>query len=172
MLPASRSTTIRTGKFRTGAVAALAAASVALSSMPALAWGKKEQGFVAGVATAIVIDQLIQNGQHRKERQPRYYEEPRYYEPAPVYRETRRSTKSYSSVYSTPAAQAFNTYSLSERKAIQRQLRRAGYYQGGIDGVFGNGTYNAVASWARDTGAGGNLRTTGGAFAVYDGLLF
>ena len=34
-------------KFRTTAIASLAAASVALSSMPALAWGKKEQGFTA-----------------------------------------------------------------------------------------------------------------------------
>ncbi|MCL4069161.1 peptidoglycan-binding protein [Pseudomonas sp. GX19020] len=162
----------QSGKFRAGVVAALAAASVALTSMPALAWGKKEQGFVAGVATAIIVDQLIQNGQHRRDHQPRYVEQPRYYEPTPVYREPPRSTRSYSSVYSTPAGQAFNTYSPGERKAIQRQLRRAGYYNGGIDGVFGTGTYNAVSAWARDTGASGNLRTTGGAFAVYDGLLF
>ncbi len=35
-----------------------------------------------------------------------------------------------------------------------------------------NQTYNAVTAYARDVGASGNLRTTGGAFAVYDGLLF
>lgn len=172
MLPVTLTAKTGTAKFRTAMIAALAAASVALSSVPALAWGKKEQGFVAGVATAIIVDQMIKNGKHRNDHQPRYYDEPRYYEPAPVYREPRRSTKSYSSVYSTPAAQAFNTYSLNERKAIQRQLRRAGYYNGGIDGTFGNGTYNAITAWARDSGASGNLRTTGGAFAVYDGLLF
>lgn len=160
-------------KFRTTAIASLAAASVALSSMPALAWGKKEQGFVAGVATAIIIDQLIQNGQHRRQpAPPRYYEEPRYVAPAPVYREPRPAAQSYSSVLATPAGQAFRTYNVNERKSIQRQLRRAGYYHGSIDGVFGAGTYNAVTAWARDSGASGNLRTTGGAFAVYDGLLF
>lgn len=161
-------------KFRTITIAALSAGAVALTSMPALAWGKKEQGFVAGVAAAIIIDQLIENGKHRREhRAPTYYyDTPRYAEPAPVYKEPRRSTKSYGSVHSTPAAQAFKTYSLGERKAIQRSLRAAGYYYGGIDGVFGSGTYNAVTAYARDVGASGNLRTTGGAFAVYDGLLF
>ena len=169
-------------RIRILAVTALTAASVALTSMPALAWGKKEQGFVAGVATAIVVDQLIKGGNHRRATEaPRYYEEPRrYVDPGPRYAEPRyepryeprRSTKSYSSVHSTPAAQAFKTYSLGERKAIQRELRRAGYYNGGIDGVFGTGTYNAVAGWARDSGASANLRSTGGAFAVYDGLLY
>ena len=55
---------------------------------------------------------------------------------------------------------------------IQRRLSAYGYYNGGIDGSFGPGTYNAVVSYARDAGAGRNLSSTGGAYAVYDGLLF
>lgn len=173
-------------------IAALTAASLAFTAMPALAWGKKEQGFVAGVATAVIVDQLIKGGNHRAGAGPRYeepryvergYSEPRYSEPRYVeqryvaprnddrryYVEPRRASVSVSS---TPAAQAFRSYSLGERKAIQRELRRAGYYNGGIDGVFGAGTYNAVAGYARDSGASRNLQTTGGVFSIYDGLLF
>ncbi|NPD14645.1 peptidoglycan-binding protein [Xinfangfangia sp. D13-10-4-6] len=168
-------------KFRTAAVALIAATSLGLTSMPALAWGKKEQGFVAGVATAVIVDQLIQNGQHRRQHnQPGYYQPPQYVAPppayvpppAPTYRPHRPAPQTYNSVHATPAGQAFRTYSVSERKAIQRQLRRAGYYYGSIDGTFGTGTYNAITAWARDSGASANLRSTGGAFAVYDGLLF
>lgn len=149
------------------AIAAVAALSVAAAAAPAMAWGKKEQGFVAGVATAIIIDQLIEGNRARKQPAPVYvapkHPAPVYVEPAPTYR---------SSIYTTPAAQAFKSYSLGERKAIQRSLRASGYYYGSIDGVFGPGTYNAVTSYASAAGASGNLRTTGGAFAVYDGLLF
>jgi peptidoglycan hydrolase-like protein with peptidoglycan-binding domain len=76
------------------------------------------------------------------------------------------------SIYRTPAAQAFNSYSHNERKAIQRSLRAYGYYSGGIDGAFGPGTYNAISAYARASGASGNLNTTGGAYALYDGLIF
>lgn len=166
---------------RTTAIVALTALSVAtLPAAPALAWGKKEQGFVAGVATAVVVDQLLR--QRRMAPPPRpapvytaptyaaptyaapAYPEPVYASPAPVVVPT--------TIHATPVARAFNSYSLTERKAIQRNLRSAGYYSGGIDGAFGPRTYNAVIAYARDAGAGGNLKTTGGAFAIYDGLIF
>lgn len=76
----------------------------------------------------------------------------------------------HSSIYSTPAARAFQSYSLSERKAIQRNLRAWGYYRGGIDGSFGPGTYNAVVAYARDEGA--SLRNTASAYGVYDGMIY
>lgn len=142
-------------------IAAIAALSIAaVPATPALAWGDKEQGFVAGVATAVIIDEILKN--NRKVREYRRAPAPVYVEPRPT----------HSSIYSTPAARAFNSYSASERKAIQRNLRAWGYYRGGIDGSFGPGTYNAVVAYARDEGASGRLSSTGGAFAVYDGLIF
>ena len=145
-------------------VAAIAAMSIAASTAaPAHAWGKKEQGFVAGIATAVIIDQIIEGNRARKVAPapapaPRvYYEEPRV---------------KHGSIYATPAAQAFNSYSKHERKAIQRSLRAQGYYRGGVDGAFGPGTYNAVVAYARDAGAAGNLRSAGGSYAIYDGLIY
>lgn len=150
---------------KTSAIAAIAALSVAaIPATPALAWGDKEQGFLAGVVTAVIVDKIIDG--NRKTYRPAPAPAPVYADPNPGY------GSGYTSIYATPAARAFGSYSREERKAIQRQLRRAGYYSGGIDGAFGPGTYNAVTAYARDAGASGNLRTTGGAFAVYDGLLF
>jgi Putative peptidoglycan binding domain len=140
-------------------IAALTAASIAaLPAAPALAWGDREQGFVAGVATAVIIDEILK--QNRKARRA----------PEVVYVE--RPVHATTSIYATPAARAFQSYSLSERKAIQRNLRAWGYYRGGIDGSFGPGTYNAVVAYARDEGASSNLGSTAGAYAVYDGLIF
>jgi hypothetical protein len=143
-------------------VAALTAAAIAaVPAAPAMAWGEKEQGFVAGVVTTVIIDELLK--QNRKAREARRAPEVIYVAP-PVHTTT--------SIYATPAARAFQSYSLSERKAIQRNLRAWGYYRGGIDGKFGPGTYNAVVAYARDEGASGNLSTAGGAYAIYDGLIF
>jgi hypothetical protein len=154
---------------KTTTIAATVALSIAtLSAAPAQAWGKKEQGFVAGVATAIIIDELIDNNRHRKAAPapaPRYV----YQEPRVVYQEPRVT---HGSIYNTNAAQAFNSYSRQERKAIQRSLRAQGYYRGGVDGAFGPGTYNAVVTYARDAGAAGHLRSAGGAYAIYDGLIY
>lgn len=141
-------------------IAAVTAASIAaVPAAPALAWGDREQGFVAGVATAVIVDELLK--QSRKAREARRAPEVVYVE-RPVHTTT--------SIYSTPAARAFQSYSLSERKAIQRNLRAWGYYRGGIDGAFGPGTYNAITAYARDEGA--SLGSTGSAYGVYDGLLF
>ncbi len=141
--------------------AALAAASIAaVPAAPALAWGDREQGFVAGVATAVIIDEILKLD--RKARETRR---------APVVNFVERPVTT-TSIYRTPAAAAFNSYPASERKAIQRNLRAWGYYRGGIDGAFGPGTYNAVLAYARDEGASGTLGTTAGAYGVYDGLLY
>ena len=40
------------------------------------------------------------------------------------------------------------TYKLGTRKALQRILHTAGYYDGAIDGVFGKGTRAAIAAYA------------------------
>jgi Putative peptidoglycan binding domain len=142
-------------------IAAVTAASIAsVPAAPALAWGDKEQGFVAGVATAVIVDEILKNRRIAREARRAPAPEYIYVEPRPV----------HSSIYSTPAARAFSNYSLSERKAIQRNLRAWGYYRGAIDGAFGPGTYNAVTAYARDEGV--SLGSTGSAYGVYDGLIF
>jgi Putative peptidoglycan binding domain len=150
--------TVMTAK--TNLIAALAAFSIAaVPAAPALAWGDKEQSFVAGVATAVIIDEILKNG--RKAREVRRAPEVVYVE-RPAYTTT--------SIYATPAGRAFQSYSLSERKAIQRNLRAWGYYHGGIDGAFGPGTYNAVVSYARDEGI--SLGSTASAYGAYDGMIY
>ena len=149
---------------KTTLIAGLTALSIAaIPATPALAWGDKEQGFVAGVATAVIIDEILKNN-----RKARAYD--RGNAAAPVYAEPRPTRTA--SIYSTPAARAFQSYSLAERKAIQRNLRAWGYYRGGIDGSFGPGTYNAVVSYARDEGATANLKSTSGAYGIYDGMIY
>ena len=150
---------------KTTLIAGLTAFSIAaVPATPALAWGDKEQGFVAGVATAVIVDELLKNN-----RKARLYDQG--YSKSPVYREPRYDEPRHTtSVYSTPAARAFQSYSLRERKAIQRNLRAYGYYRGGIDGSFGPGTYNAVAAYARDEGQ--SIRSNAAAYGVYDGLIY
>jgi hypothetical protein len=141
-------------------VAAATALSIAaVPAAPALAWGDREQGFVAGVVTTVIIDEILKEG--RKAREARRTPEVVYVE---------RPAHTTTSIYRTPAARAFQSYSLAERKAIQRNLRAWGYYRGGIDGAFGPGTYNAVVAYARDEGAA--LNSTASAYGVYDGLIF
>ena len=152
---------------KTTLIAGLAALSiVALPATPAQAWGDKEQGFVAGVATAVIVDELLKNNRKARAYDRGQTAAPVYVEPRTVYVEPRRSV----SLYSTPAARAFQSYSLSERKAIQRNLRAWGYYRGGIDGSFGPGTYNAITAYASDEGV--SLSTTAKAYGAYDGLLY
>ncbi len=106
---------------KSSAVAALTALSIAaVPAAPAQAWGDKEQGFVAGVAAAVIIDEILKQNRKARATPPA---------PAPVY-----VAPTHTSIYATPAARAFNSYSRGERKAIQRSLRSMGYYHGGIDG--------------------------------------
>lgn len=151
---------------KTTLIAGLTALSIAaVPATPALAWGEKEQGFVAGVATAVIVDEILKNRRARMAA-------PVYVAPAPTFVEPRTyvEPRHTTSIYATPAARAFQSYSASERKAIQRKLRAWGYYRGGIDGAFGPGTYNAITAYARDEGA--SLSTSAKAYGVYDGLLF
>lgn len=155
---------------KTTLIAGLTALSIAaVPATPALAWGEKEQGFVAGVATAVIVDELLKNRRarlygHSYAPAPVYVSPPTYREP--TYREPTHTT----SIYATPAAQTFKSYSSSERMAIQRKLRAWGYYRGGIDGAFGPGTYGAITAYARDEGV--SLSTSAKAYGVYDGLLY
>ena len=148
---------------KTTLIAGLTAFSIAaVPATPALAWGDKEQGFLAGVVTTIIVDSLITK---KKTVAPA----PVYTAPAPVYVDP---APVYTSLSSTPAARAFNSYTRAERKAIQRKLKSWGYYQGAVDGSFGRGTYNAVLSYAADEGASSSLKSTAGAYGLYDGMLY
>lgn len=150
------------------AIASITALTLALTSAaPAAAWGQREQDTLKGVVGALVLKAIIDDANGKRHSAPVYREEP-----APVYRHVPRQHSQSQSVYRTPAAHAFNSYSSSERRLIQRRLAHWGYYRGGIDGSFGPGTYSAVAAYARDNGQGHDLGSTAGAFGVYDGLIY
>ncbi len=150
-----------------------AVAVLAAGTSPALAWGKGEQQFLAGVATTILLGQLIKNS-------PRYGQpaaQPQYYQPAPQYRQPRahrpiRYNPEPVSIYGTPVGMAFNTYTDNEQRRIQSTLTAYGYYRGNIDGSFGPGTYTALDAYARRTGKQAELNSRAGAYGVLDGLLF
>ena len=141
-----------------------ALAVLAAGTTPALAWGKNEQNFLAGIAATLAVQALLREADHhakvRRAQQQPVQPYPTRYEPAPV------------SIYATPTAQAFNAYSDNEQRRIQSTLSAYGYYNGSIDGSFGPGTYNAVALYASRTGKTAMLSTRSGAFGVMDALLF
>jgi len=153
-----------------------AMAVLATAAQPAMAWGKGEQNFLAGVVTTIIAGQIIRdvnrNGGHRPNPpQPPVYHQPPIYQP-PVYHQPAYYEPQQISIYRTPAAYAFNSYSSNERRRIQSTLTGYGYYNGGIDGAFGPGTYRAIAAYAQRTGRGDMLGTQGGSYGVLDSLLF
>jgi hypothetical protein len=170
-------------KTTTAAITALSLA-VALPA-PAHAWGERQQNTLAALAAAGLIGTLIyQNNKQRQHAAPvtrapvtQYsrYQEPRYQEPryqGHQYQEPASyQSNAASSVYATPAARAFNSYTLSQRRAIQSRLSQAGYYQGGIDGSFGPMTYRAVTAIAGDTSTTNPLATMSGALEFYDAIL-
>jgi hypothetical protein len=152
---------------KTAAVSAIAATSIFIGSLtPAQAFGDRERAFLQGIATAVIVDKLITEGQRPRYQAPppvvTYVPQQPVYVPQPV----------QTSIYHTPAARAFNSYSRAERVAIQRRLAALGYYRSGIDGSFGPGTYNAVVAYARDAGQSSSLSGTNTAFGVYDGLIY
>lgn len=154
---------------KASALSLVTALAVATSAMPAHAWGQREQDTLKGAVGALVLKAIIDDA--RRDRTPRYT-----YAPEPQPRHYRGNGHGHAkpkpavSIYSTPAAQAFNSYSRSQRYHIQRTLAHWGYYRGGIDGSFGPGTYSAVAAYARDQGQ--SLNSTARAFGVYDGLIY
>ncbi len=145
---------------RTAVIATAAAAAMALTTAaPANAWGKKEQNFLAGVATAVIVGKIIQEG---RKNQPRYQQP--VYTPTPVYVPAPH--------YGTSVlGQAFAEYSPSSKRAIQTRLRNYGYYRGGIDGSFGPGTRGALEAYARDTGNTGLTQSRDGAVRLMNALL-
>lgn len=154
-------------------IAALLALAVALPAAPALAWGQREQDVLKGAAGVILLQGIIRETKpNKKHYQPRYEPryEPRYQQYQPRYEP--RYEPQRVSVYSTAAARAFNNYSSSERRLIQRRLSSYGYYRGGIDGSFGPGTYNAVVAYADAQGQTRQLASTNSAYGVYDGLIY
>jgi len=149
---------------RKAALTATLALAVALPTAAPVQAGVEKEDFLKGVAAALIVGALIRQNDG-KGGQPRVvYVDPKP-QPQPGY--------GYgTSIYRTPAAQAFNSYSASERRLIQKRLAAYGYYRGGIDGSFGPGTYNAVAAYARDTGDNARLASRSGAFEFYDSLIF
>jgi Putative peptidoglycan binding domain len=165
MLPANA-----LNSMKRSAIAGLTALSIAAIPMsPAYAWGDNEQNFLKGVATAVIVGKIIQGSRHNNRApEPMYYQPP---QPQPQYHRPRHEQPA-ASIYNTAAARAFQSYSTSERRLIQRRLSAYGYYGGGADGSFGPATYRAVVAYARDEGAVRSLESTSGAYSLYDGLIF
>ncbi len=145
-------------------IATTTALAIAIPSAPAFAFNQREQDVLKGVAAVLLFQGFVKATKPPKQQYVTPQVQP-IYEPA-------QPPRVVHSIYRTPAAHAFNSYSSSERRMIQRRLIRLGYYRGGVDGSFGPGTYSAVAAYARDGGQARALSTTNGAFSVYDGLIF
>lgn len=175
---------------KTSAIAAVMALSLALTAAaPAHALGKNERNFLKGVAATLIIGAIINDAQARSRPAPAPQRQPHYgnrgprkdygYDHRNGYRDDRRNEHrttgrvigTSTSIYATHAAQTFGRYSVNERRAIQRSLRTYGYYNGGIDGAFGPGTYNAVLAYARDTGGAHQINSQAGSFGIYDSLI-
>lgn len=174
-------------KAKTHLIAGVTAVAIlAAGAMPAEAWGKKEQQFLAGAVTAGLIGALIlqsNNRAHAKPQpqpqyqprhepryQPRVIPEPQYYTPTP--RQPTYYQPAQVSIYGSPIGRAFNSYTANERRRIQSTLTAYGYYNGSIDGAFGPGTYNALDYYARNTSKSAMLDSNTGAYGLLDGLLF
>ncbi len=148
-----------------------AIAVLASGTAPALAWSKNEQNFAKGVFATLLIQGLIRSNEPPGYRPPVYAPHPPvYYQPQP--RPPVYYPPVQPSLYNTPTAQAFASYTLNERRRIQSTLSAYGYYSGRIDGSFGPSTYNAVQAYASQTNRLAMLDTRGGAYGFLDGLLF
>jgi hypothetical protein len=148
--------------FKTKAVAALTAlAIVVTSASPSHAWGQRERDVLKGVIGTIIIGALINEAKKPQVQyqQPAPLPQP-VYQPAPV------------SIYRTPVAAQFNSYTNHRQRRIQSTLSAYGYYRGAIDGSFGPGTYNATVAYANATGRSNLLGTMVGARSIYKALLF
>ena len=163
MLPALFSktqTTPLTTRAKRAAVVGVTALLIAVTAAPpAMAWGRNEQNFTAGVLATLLIGAIIKDASHPA---PVVVQNPRpvYYTPAPT------------PYYGSAPARAFNSYSLNERRRIQSTLSAYGYYHSSIDGAFGPNTYHAVVAYARHTGKLRLLSSSAGSYSVFDGLLF
>jgi hypothetical protein len=160
---------------RRAAISCVTVLAIALPSAPAFAFNQREQDVIKGILGTLVIQGLIK---HQAQQQVQKTEQiqppaPIYSSRQQVYHEPRRSYHPQrASVFRTPAATAFASYSASERRMIQRRLSRLGYYLGGIDGAFGPGTYSAITAYASDQGFDSSLGNPRTAYTVYDSLIF
>lgn len=191
MLPTVAQKTIAAAStFKRGAIASLLAIAIAVPAAPALAWGQREQDTLTGVVGTLIVGSLVMDAKRNMAKpqpqpqpqpvyqaprqEPRYYQEPsrgqgyghRRHHDAPRY------SAPQASIYHTPAAAAFNSYSNAERRLIQRRLAAYGYYRGGVDGSFGPGTYSAVVAYANAQRQSRQLASTASAYGVYDGLIY
>ncbi len=172
MLPHSKT------PIKTAAITLVTALTLAITSAaPAAAWGQREQDVLKGAAGALILKAIIDDANRDRRAAPVYRQDPTprhhgHQGHPKKHGHDRGYSNSQTSIYSTPAARAFNSYSSSERRLIQRRLAHWGYYRGGVDGSFGPGTYSAVLAYARDNGQGRSLGSTAGAFGVYDGLIY
>lgn len=176
--------------FKNTVIATVAALSLAITA-PAHAGDKGTRKFVAGLATGALVGVLINEANKNQRRnQPNYtYVDPPYqpsYQPSYQPRHYNQYQPSYqpqyeyrpeyrpraASVRSTSAASAYQSYTRSERRQIQKRLAAFGYYNGSIDGAFGPGTYRAVAAYARDEGLSDELASRNGAYSVFDSLIY
>lgn len=161
---------------KTTAIATVTAASLALTSAsPAAAWGQREQDFLKGAVSALVLKAIIDDAKQDRKAAPVYRQQeqprPRYYQDERP-QQGRVIKPQATSIYQTHLARAFNSYSRAERRLIQKRLAHWGYYRGGLDGAFGPGTYSAITAYASDQGRARDLGSTAGAFGVLDGLIF
>lgn len=173
------------------ATACILSLSLGLAA-PAQALGKNERNVLKGIAAALIVGAIVNEGRKSKaapapqpvyrapgHRQPTYqqprYQQPRYQPPHKQGVKTGRvigKQNHYGSgIHNTNAAHAFNSYSRSERFAIQRQLADYGYYRGSIDGAFGPGTHQAIYEFARAAGRQNALNTTAGTYQLFGALL-
>lgn len=149
-----------------GAIAITAMSISFTTAAPAQAFGKGERSFLQGVAATLLVGAIVKDARSRSHTQT--YVQPQSMRPMPVH----GGYAPVTSIYRTPAGQAFNSYSYSQRRMIQQRLALQGYYRSGIDGSFGPGTYNAIVAYAGDTGNARRLGSMSGAFGVYDALIY
>lgn len=162
---------------RTATTAAIAALALAATAAAPVQAGQRERDFLKGVAATVIVGTVLKNmaAPRAQAQQPRYQaQQPQYYAPSaprePVY--FTPPPVAQHGLSTSAASQAFKSYSPTERRAIQRQLARQGYYGGAIDGVFGPATFRAVTAYATDRGLNARIDSASGAYTVYDSLIY
>jgi hypothetical protein len=163
---------------RTATTAAIAALALAATAAAPVHAGQRERDFLKGVAATVIVGTVLQNMNNRAYGQPRQVvQQPRYVAPQPQFYQAPREQVYFAApvqqgLSTSAAAQAFKSYSMSERRAIQRELARAGYYYGAIDGLYGPATFRAVQAYAADRDLNGRIDSASGAYTVYDSLIY
>ena len=163
---------------RTATTAAIAALALAATAAAPVQAGQRERDFLKGVAATVIVGTVIQSMNQRAQAQPRYQQAPRYTQQPRYYVPPTREPAYFappavqSGISTSAASQAFKSYSPTERRAIQRQLARMGYYGGAIDGTFGPATFRAVSAYAADRGLNARIDSASGAYTVYDSLIY